>query len=411
MTIPDKRKARKSREWKEAFNIYRHQLEHHNFSMFGEHAVPDLPAGTGPMLPFADVLAVCPWFYPAQFHRAELMLRFGADGGEREFEQAFRMMREILEKESELEQEISMRLSHLEELLRYDLAAKYAEEAIRVLPDSPAFYDDRAFYMYHLPNGDKGKAKQLILQALDMEPDNEYFIANYGWMLMLEGRLDEAKEQFDKAIAFDGDLDSAWRNMDIVDYMQENGIKNYYDYLLRPVDREQLQAFMDEADFDGVADMCSGYNTDRIEAFKLHHLQSTELPPHDTLDAIELLTPFMEAIVNTIETDFVLFENTKLLFERPGLIYYNYFNAMGNVDAPLLQSLNHALTEIYTFLSTKNLIPKSELPSLLDHLKAQTTHHADLIGRYYETLHSPDLHEDQKESNIALLFNIKPEEL
>ncbi len=411
MTIPDKRKARKSREWKEAFNIYRHQLEHHNFSMFGQDAVPDLPAGTGPMLPFADVLAVCPWFYPALFHRAELMLRFGVDGGEREFEQGFRLMREILDKESELEQEISLRLSHLEELLRYDLAAKYAEEAIRMLPDAAVFYDERAFYMFHLPNGDKSKARQLMLQALDMEPDNEYFIANYGWMLMLEGRLDEAHEQFDKAVSFNGDLQSAWRNLEIVDVMIERNIKNYYDYLLRPVDREQLQAFMDEADFDGVADMCTEYNTDRIEAFKLHHLQSTALPPHDTLDALELLTPFMEAIVNTIDTDFVLFENTKLLYDRPGLIFYNYFNAMGNVDEPLLHSLNHALSELYTFLSQKNLIPKTELPRLLDHLTAQTTHHAGLIDRYYQTLHSPDLHEDQKDTNIALLFNLKPDEL
>ncbi len=411
MTISDKRKVRKSPEWKEASNLYRHQLEHFNFSMFGQDAVPELPGGDERMLPFADVLEVCPWFYPALFHRAELMLRYGVAGGEQAFEQGFGMMREILEDETELEQEISLRLSRLEELLRYDLAAKYAEEASRMMPDTAVFFDDRAYYINHLPNADKGKVRQLILQALDIEPDNEYFINNYGWALMMEGKLDEAREQFDKAISYNGELANAWRNIEIVDTMLEHRIADYTGYLLRPADRRQLQAFLDEADFDGVAEMCADYNTDRIEAFKLHHLQSGDLPPHEILDAEEILTPFIESIVTVIDTDFVLFENTKIFYDQPGLIFYNYFTAMGNVDEPLLQSLYHALSELYAFLSKKNIVPASELDRLLNHLKTQTTHHIDIIDRFYETLHSPELHEDQRDAAIAALFGIKLEEL
>ncbi len=143
---------RKTAEWREAEKWYS-QL--HTLSVFSIMGM-GFTSGPGPAeeldRTLEEILALCPMYFPAWFHRGEFMLRIGrTPGGEEFIEKAFDYLVKIVRDEEEFRQIFSQRTGNLEKLLRYDLAVRYTEKATRLFPDTPAFYDDLAFYTLQLP--------------------------------------------------------------------------------------------------------------------------------------------------------------------------------------------------------------------------------------------------------------------
>jgi Flp pilus assembly protein TadD len=303
------------------------------------------------------ILEGCPQFFPALFQRGEYLLRVGKTvEGEELIEKAFNNAFDILEDEEEFSETISQRTENLGELLRYDLAAKYMEIASRLFPDNAAFYDYLAFYLLQLPGTDKSSVLNIQQKALDIEPDNDFFINNLGWIYLMMGYYEEAEEYFRQAINYSSES-TAVENLETTEYMKERRL-TYFQYLLRPADRDHLDDLYKSADFDEVARLCKAYNSDKVEAFKIHHLQKNTLPPHEILDTLYPLKEFLKMADESMARGegVFLFENIDHFIEKSGYFISQLTREDEIAAQPLPDTTLDSLTVFYDSLQETNVI-------------------------------------------------------
>jgi tetratricopeptide (TPR) repeat protein len=303
------------------------------------------------------ILEGCPQFFPALFQRGEYLLRIGKTAeGEEFIEKAFKNAFDILQDEEEFSETISQRTENLGELLRYDLAAKYMEIASRLFPDNAAFYDYLAFYLLQLPGTDKSSVLNIQQKALDIEPDNESFINNLGWIFLMMGNYEEAGEHFQQAIDYSSES-TAVENLETVRYMKERRM-TYFQYLLRPADRDHLDDLHKCADFDEVTRIGNAYNSDKIEAFKIHHLQKNTLPPHEILDALYPLKEFLKMTDESMTAGegVFLFENIDHFIEKSDYFLSQLTSEDEIAVQPLPDTTLDAIAVFYGFLQETNVI-------------------------------------------------------
>lgn len=395
---------RKTSQWREAENWYQHlQSTGAVFSIVGEPPVMG-QALDSIDLQLDELLQNFSFFYPAWFHRGEFMLRAGESSkGESFMDRGFEEMSKILIDEDEFQQVLALLMGNLEKLLRFDLAAKYTEQAIRLFPETPDFYDELAFYILQLPKRDNSEALQLAQRALDMDPGNEFYINNLGWIQLIMGYLKEAEENFQQALSFDIDNPGALENLETVEYMREHHL-NYSQYLLRPADEDQLKSFLSTGGFDDVADLCSHYNGDRLEAFKVHHLQKAQLSPHQLLDILQPLEFFIKRVEQSVEVDFPLWENIAFFHDNARGFIFQLLEGSDMVDHQFFDELRQGLTEFYTFLGGTGLADPKVCKQFIDHIGAILADFSGKLDRFYEISHDVTLDENQRDEKISSLF-------
>jgi tetratricopeptide (TPR) repeat protein len=89
----------------------------------------------------------------------------------------------------------------LERLELYDEAEPILEEAHALAPDDPTtcnFYG----YLLALMGKDLDKAEELILLALEQEPENGYYIDSLGWVYFVRGDHKRAVKELERATKF-----------------------------------------------------------------------------------------------------------------------------------------------------------------------------------------------------------------
>lgn len=324
-----------------------------------------------------QILERCPQFYPALFQRGEYLLRIGKTGeGEGLIEEAFNNAFAILSDEEEFSEVITQRTENLGELLRYDLASKYMEKATRLFPDNASFYDYLAFYLLQLPGTDKNNVLNIQQKALEIEPDNDFFINNLGWIYLMMGNYEEADENFRQAIAYSSES-TAVENLETANYMEEHHM-TYFQYLLRSADLVQLENFQKCADFEEVAGMCEVYNSDKVEAFKIYHLQKNIHPAHEILDILHPLQEFLKTIHELIASGegIFLFENSDHFFENSDS-FISHFIAENEEPAPSLpDNTLDSLAAFYDFLQEIKMITTDQYTQInerIDLLKSITS--------------------------------------
>ncbi|UCH93086.1 MAG: tetratricopeptide repeat protein, partial [Candidatus Aminicenantes bacterium] len=346
---------RKTPPWREAEQKFN---QVHTWSVF---SIMGVSPTLGPTLEELDqelteILAGCPEFFPAWFKQGEYMLRIGETAkGEEFIDKAFNHLVNIVREEEELRQMLSPRIENLEKLLRYDLAVKYLEKAIRLFPDTATYYDDLAFYILQLPDRDNSEALRRQEEALEIDPGNDYFVNNLGWVHLMNGNYQQAQEYFQKAMEFNPDNPSAWENLEAAEYMDQHRL-TYFEYLLRPADMDMLNDLFKAADFQGAAELCQVYNTDRREAFKIHHLQKKNLPSHEILNILQPFKFFMNTLEKRVDDEIFLYENMDLVHNKFKYFLYQFLLNSDNVDELLLDDICRSLTVFYDFLRETNLL-------------------------------------------------------
>lgn len=398
---------RKTPEWREAEKWYNQLHTHSTFSIMGGvlisgSAAEELNQAT------EEILQVCPMYFPAWFHRGEFMLRIGRTSeGEEFIEKAFDYVVKIVEDEEEFRQILSQRMGNLEKLLRYDLAARYTEKATRIFPDTPAFYDDLAFYILQLPDRNHTEALKFEEEALEIEPDNDFFINNLGWIYLMMGNYELAEENFRKALEFNLDNPGACENLETAEYMHEQNL-SYFDYLLRPADMAQLQALLEYGDFQEVAALCKLYNTDRLEGFKIHHLQKGSLPPHEILNTLQPLKFFinmMEKMVDAADDGFFLLENIDMFNEKSRSLFYRFILGVDHIYEELVNDISRSLAVFYEFLRDINRVTSSQYDRFISRTQPLITGFSRKIEDYNRLRHDVTLEEADREEKIERLFS------
>ena len=360
---------RKSNEWRYAEDLFKRIYANRpGFSIIGISPTPG-PSWAAIDFLMERILTGCPQFFPALFQRGEYLLRIGkTTEGEEFIEKAFNVSFNIITDEEEFNKVITQRTENLGELLRYDLAAKYMEKATHLFPDNASFYDYLAYYLLQLPETDKNRVLEIQQNALEIEPDNDFFINNMGWIYLMQGNYEEAGEYFRKAINFSSES-TAIDNLEIANYMKEHGMA-YFQYLLRPADISHLDDLQSCAEFDEAANICKIYNSDKIEAFKIRHLQKKTFPPHEILSTLYPLKEFLNTIYESIASGegIFVFENIDHFFKKSDLFISQFIDDNETESQPLPGTTLSSLTVFYDFLQETTLITPDQYTQIIDHI-------------------------------------------
>jgi len=334
------------------------------------------------------------------------MLRIGKSSeGETFIEKGFDYMVRVLEDEEEFERVLSKRIENLETLLRYDLAARFMEKAIRIFPDTASYYDDLAFYILQLPDRDKSEALRMQKKALDIDPDNDYFINNLGWVHLMMGNFKDAEMYFRKALDFNIDNPNALKNLDTVEYMHQHNL-SYFEYLVRPADTKGIKNLLESVDFEGAAELCREYNADRVDAFKMNGLQKKTLPPHEILNILQPFRFFMNNVEKMVDDEIFLYENIDLLDKKFKSFLYDFIINTEFIEEQLLEEINRSLKSFYNFLSETRLVTSDQNRRFIDHTNSLIREFTRKIEDYSRIRHDINLPEAEREKAIEELFGM-----
>ncbi len=221
------------------------------------------------------------------------------------------------------------------------------------------------------------------------------------------GNYELAEENFRKALEFNLDNPGAVENLETAEYMHEHNL-NYFDYLLRPADRKQLQGFLEYGDFQEVARLCNWYNTDRLEAFKIHHLQKGSLPPHEILNTLQPLKFFidmMEKIADALEDGFFLLEDIDMFNEKSRSLFYRFILGIDQIDELLFDDISRSLAVFYEFLRDINRVTSGQYDRFIRGTRPLITGFSRKIEEYNRLRHDVTLEEAEREEKIDRLFS------
>lgn len=82
-------------------------------------------------------------------------------------------------------------------------AYKAYDEALKIKPDDAFVLNNYAYYL-SLENRNLKKAYEMSRKTVEMQPENESYLDTFGWILFLQGKPQEAKPLFKKAMLLGG---------------------------------------------------------------------------------------------------------------------------------------------------------------------------------------------------------------
>ncbi|MCP4215481.1 MAG: hypothetical protein GY765_12575 [bacterium] len=403
----NKEDPRESAEWQQAENY---------LTQF--HAPPSLSMvmGVTPTLGYTteelilhldELLEQMPIYFPAWFQMGLYQLAIGeTEKGDNSLDKGFRLMLDIVENEEEFERLLHLRLESLDQLLRYDLAVKYLEQAVKRFPDVPSFYDDLAFYMVHLPGDRKTQAFTYHKHAMEMDPDNDYFISNQGWSCLVLSRVKEAAENFQKAVDFNYENETASANLETAEFMLENKM-TYMQYLLRSPDKEDVDELLEDGDYESLEELCAGFNSDRVEAFKMHHLENNALTPLEILKAVQGLTMFMDIQAKYLRGEIFLYDDLQRLhaLEKDMMLWYLWEHEW--MDDILLKDIKASLKAFYQFMVESGKVTETVCNDFVKEYGRLVEWVTPKLEEYYEIRNDVTLEDDEKTEKLYELLGIE----
>lgn len=393
-----------SEEWKKAEHWFGQIYKQSSFSLFGDAPLENTsPEALDEEL--TKILAMCPYFFPALMQRGFNQLTYGSiEDGEAFIRQGVSYMVRFLTGADVFARNIAPVLEKLENLLRYDIAVFALEEAIRVFPLEASLYDELAYFYLHVP-GNHTRALQYQEKSLELDPGNEYYVNNLGWVHLQMANLKDAEECFRKAAEFDPDNQKAWENLETAEYMIEHGL-NYFQYLMRPVDWKPGE-FEDPGDTESLED-CRHYNLDRLEAFRVYHLENKSLKPHEILETVmnvEMFTNAVEAL-RTLGSGPFLYENPDMFLVPFRGLLVGFIEESVHVESEYLQEIGESLDALYDFLGKAKLISASRAGEFRTRITSTVKEFAGKLDEYYRVSHDIKLSEPEREEHIARLFGV-----
>jgi tetratricopeptide (TPR) repeat protein len=351
-----------------------------------------------------EILERCPGYFPALFQRGGYMLSTGNTlEGEKFIEKGFEWMEAVIKKKEELYESISNAVEQLEKLLRFDLEKKYLEKAARLFPGKADLYDDLAYCILQLPDGDQNEALELHKKALDMEPKNSDFLSNLGWTHLIMGNYEEAEIYIKKSLELKKNNEIARGNLKILKYIAKKNL-TFFDYLLRPVDMKKLDALSEKEETDKVVNLCREYNIDRLDAFKSYHMKSAKFPPHVILDIMQTIKIFMGFVDKITMNEIFLYEDIDLIHVDFKYFMHKFIFKFGDVDDKTLDDVYRSLTHFYDFLREFKLIESGQYVEFIkdiDGLKDELFHK---MHEYNKIRRDDTMSEEEKEEIREELF-------
>jgi tetratricopeptide (TPR) repeat protein len=289
---------------------------------------------------------------------------------------------------------------NLEDLWRFDLCKRCMEILIERFPDKALFWDYLANATAQL--GDVPAALRHSAKAIAMEPKNSHFRGNHGFHHLMAGKADEAKPHLLAAVRLDPENATNKGNLEVQKYLARNG-GDFDDYLVRPVDREEIGRLSDEDDLESLDRLCATYNRDRLQALG-RHLAVSEKNRGRCADVIRTLQSFFGFVDRVSAMAGLLYEDIGHVHENFEAIMHKFIFKFADVDREMMEDVCESLLEYYGFLARKKLVSPAEIKRFRAMVRRKRKGLIDKMERYNAIRHDDGLDDEEKEAIREELF-------
>jgi len=348
----------------------------------------------------AEIVRECPEFYPAVLELGIRKLAAGADEPQEErIEEGLHLMLELADSEH-IEEEIESFIDYVENLWRFDIARRCLELLLDRYPDKALFHD----YLGHAASrmGDIETALREGAKAVAMDPESPHFRSNLGLFHLMAGNRDEAGAHLTAAFGLDPENDVTKGNLEIHEYVTKHG-GTFFDYFLRPVDREEIERLSEEDDLETLDRVCASYNRDRLEAF-CQSLASDEDKRWRCADMVANLRNFFDFVDRVSNMAGVLNEDIAYVHEFFMPIMHKFIFKFRDVDRQMIEDMCECLLEYFGFLARWKLVPAEEFKRFQRTVRSRKKGLIEKTERYNEIRHDAGLTEEEKEAIREELF-------
>lgn len=348
-----------------------------------------------------DIARECPEFYPAVLESSMRRLAAGTDRCEAEqIETGLRLMLDLGDPQHVEEEAINLH-DNLENLWRFDLCQRCLEILLERFPDRALFWDYLANATAQL--GDVAVALRHSAKATAMEPENAFFRSNLGLFHLMSGNAGEAEVHLSAALRLDSSNDVARGNREVQQYIARHG-GNFSDYLIRPVDREEIERLSDQDDWEKLDPLCATYNFDRMQALG----RSLAADPNSRsrcADVIKTLESFFDFVDRVSNMSGLLQEDIGHVDRHFTAIMHKFIFKFGDVDRAMLEAVFKSLLEYYGFLARHELVSPAEFQQFRTMVRQERQGLIDKMERYNAVRHNDELDEEEREAIREQLFD------
>jgi tetratricopeptide (TPR) repeat protein len=347
-----------------------------------------------------EIACECPEFYPAVLEAALRRMARGEDGSATEqIETGLRLMLDVGEPQHTEDEALNLH-DNLEDLWRFDLCKRCMEILVERFPEKALFWDYLGNATAQL--GDVPTALRHSAKAMAMEPENPHFRGNHGFHHLMAGNADEAKRHLLAALRLDPENATNKGNLEVQKYLARHG-GDFFDYLVRPADTEEIERLSDDDDLESLDRLCATYNRDRLQAFG-RHLASSEKTRPRCADVIRTLQVFFDFVDRVSAMAGLLYEDIGHLHENFEPIMHKFIFKFGDVDREMMEDVCESLLEYYGFLVRTNLVSPDEIKRFRAMVRRKREGLIDKMERYNAIRHDDDLGDEEKEAIREELF-------
>ena len=191
-------------------------------------------------------------------------------------------------------------------------------------------------------------------------------------------------------------------NLVVLEYISEHG-GNFRDYLLRPLDTDEIERLGDEEEFAELDRLCSTLNQDRLVAFgqSLAGSADKRVQCATMVETLRVFFDFVDQVANM-----TYFLNERLLFvhDHFDAIMNKFIFKFGDVDRQMLEEVCESLLEFYSFLERSKLVPTGQLEEFQELVRTRRKSLLDKMERYNAVRHNENVDEEEREAIREELF-------
>jgi len=347
-----------------------------------------------------EIARECPEFYPAVLESSLRRMARGDDGSEAEqIETGLRLMLDVGDPQDVQEEALNLH-DNLEDLWRFDLCKRCMEILVERFPKEAVFWDYLGNATAQL--GDVTAALRHSAKAMAMAPKNSHFRGNHGLQHLMAGNADEAEAHLLAALRLDPENDINRGNLEVRKYLTRHG-GDFSDYLVRPVDREEIERLSDDDDLESLDRLCATYNRDRLRALG-RHLAASEKSRGRCAGVIRTLECFFDFVDRVSAMAGLLYEDIGHVRENFGPIMHKFIFKFADVDREMIEDVCESLLEYYDFLARQELVSPVECKRFRAMVRRNKTGLIEKMERYNAIRHDDGLDGEEKEAICEELF-------
>jgi hypothetical protein len=390
--------TRKPRRWREAEWMYE--------ALCADRMLPLL---NGPLSPdqlharLQGIVDTCDRFYPAVLELGirQLMSAATAAEGERLVDDGFRLLLE-LSKPDHLTEEVEAVVDNLERVWRFDLQARHLQTMVSRDPSDASWHDSLAHALAWL--GELEAATREQAEAVRLAPDNPNLRNNQGFVHLALGRLGEARVELEEAARLDVETEVVEHNLRVLSYLEEHG-GSHLDYLLRPLDLEEVERLSEAEEWEEVDALCASYDSSRLQLLILAAMQGDEGQRRRLPDLVSTLSQLFRFVRQVRSDAYHLNEDVVWLTRHFQPLMHKFIFKHGDADGQLVEEVCDALLELYALLASRKVIRSADHRAFVRVVRKLRPELVRKAESYRTVRHDPQVSTEERERIQDELFD------